>query len=135
LRRAYGNFSASSTGRRIAGLVCRESRGSIRCSSRFAPKSPTSEFAIFPKSPVDVIIYFRLAVTAADLEPFLEKQTLDQAIKANKIFYIDLEILNGVHCQSPLTKVIFLTPFITPGWTNKIEYYFCSLWRQLLCST
>ena len=35
----------------------------------------------------------RLAVTSAMLEPFLEGQTLEMALEANRIFIVDLEIL------------------------------------------
>jgi hypothetical protein len=49
--------------------------------------------------------YRRLAVSAEDLEPFLEGLTLQDALDKNKIFIVDLELLNRAPCKNEVPVV------------------------------
>lgn len=104
----YGIFSALNFGTRIVGLECKESKGCAPSALQFARISPLSEiFDIIQSKGIVKIIEFRLTCTASDLEPFLEGLSLAGALDKNKIFIVDLEILDGVHCQEYLAKVFF----------------------------
>lgn len=48
---------------------------------------------------LDVI--FSLAVTSEMLEPFLEGQTLEEALTARRIFIVNLEILSRLNLDEP----------------------------------
>ncbi|XP_054721720.1 polyunsaturated fatty acid 5-lipoxygenase-like [Uloborus diversus] len=41
----------------------------------------------------------KFGVTNEMVQPFLEGFTLEEAIKENKLFYVDLEILKGINCK------------------------------------
>jgi len=47
-------------------------------------------------------------VDESDLTPFLENKTLEEALSNNKIFIVDLEVLNGIPCKQTVAKVILL---------------------------
>lgn len=46
-------------------------------------------------------VIFSLAVTSAMLEPFLEGQTLEEALTARRIFIVNLEILSRLNLDEP----------------------------------
>jgi hypothetical protein len=54
----------------------------------------------------------RLGVEESDLKPFLEEMTLEEALNNNKIFIVDLEVLNGIPCKKVVPKVILLAAYV-----------------------
>lgn len=42
---------------------------------------------------------FRLGVTSDMVEPFLEGMTLNEALNQNKIFMVDMKILDQLQCK------------------------------------
>ena len=46
-------------------------------------------------------LFFSLAVTSGMLEPFLEGQTLEEALTASRIFIVNLEILSRLNLDEP----------------------------------
>lgn len=46
-------------------------------------------------------VIFSLAVTSGMLEPFLEGQTLEEALTARRIFIVNLEILSRLNLDEP----------------------------------
>ena len=50
---------------------------------------------------LNVAVIFSLAVTSGMLEPFLEGQTLEEALTARKIFIVNLEILSRLNLDEP----------------------------------
>lgn len=50
---------------------------------------------------LNLAVIFSLAVTSGMLEPFLEGQTLEEALTARRIFIVNLEILSRLNLDEP----------------------------------
>jgi hypothetical protein len=57
--------------------------------------------------------FHRLGVDEFDLTPFLENKTLEKALSDNKIFIVDLEVLNGIPCKPTVAKVVLFSYLYT----------------------